>query len=444
MRFDVSSTIVARASPEGKGAIGVVRLSGSESWEIVLRSFRTRNGKPVDFIPWQARYGLFLNGDSVIDEVIVLPFKAPHSYTGEDMVEIYCHGNDIIIKKIVEKLIKEGARHAEPGEFTLRAVINGRMDMRSSVVIDSLIKAESDYIVEKAIKELTGASSENVLCELADSIAEILAHVESIVEFPEEDIPELSLTSLDLISQKINSIVEKARKGVMLQKGIKVVISGEPNVGKSTLFNRLLSMERVVVSSTPGTTGDVIGEDIEIEGVKIKLFDTPGIQEYKEPLMKKSMDMAEKFLRDAHIVMFVVDAEKGFTRKSAEILSSIRNKRVIKIINKIDKKNVNIKNFEDAIKISALKGVNIDRVFLTLRREIKNIFEEEFMVVPESVLFLLEDIKKGIERVKELIPFYDMVAQELKASLRYAQVLCGRNNDPDILGMIFSKFCIGK
>ncbi len=457
-------TIVAISTPIGTSAIGVVRVSGGKAVEIVSKYFRSRRGKSLDSKKWGMLSGQFVDSDgSVIDEVIVLVMRAPNSYTGEDVVEIHAHGNILILRTIVEKLLVGGARIAEPGEFTRRAFLNGKMDLTQAEAVLDQITAKTRRALALSWSIYEGKLTRKI-SEYTEKLKTVLAWVEAEIDFVDEEIPadlwERTKENLRLLIEDMKKLLSTADEGKILREGAVVVIAGKPNVGKSSLFNALLRKNRAIVSPYPGTTRDQIEEFVNIEEVPIRLVDTAGLRETFEPVEQEGIKRAWDALNTANVVLFVFDASdigeadiQMFEKCRSNIEDEYLYKKVIFVINKIDVKPDPIlpayfsefpckKVYTSAIKEVGIK--DLEKVLL------------ETLLRPESsyndlVLFhehQKHSLSKAVECVKRCIEQenlgQELVAFELREALTALGEITGETTSEEILDIIFSSFCIGK
>ena len=327
-------TITAPATPLGMGGVGVIRISGDKAFEIINKIFTNTNFKPKTF-----NHGWIKDGNTKIDEVIVLPFFAPNSYTGEDVIEIQCHGGINVVKNILNLVLKNGARMAEKGEFTKRAFLNKRMDLSQAESVADIIHAKTSDFATVSMKNLSGVLKEKI-CEIRNDIFEVLSKIMAGIDFP-EDVrePEYSyLTeSFENILSKINHVLAGAKTSNIFRQGASVAIVGKPNVGKSSLFNALLSLDRAIVTDIAGTTRDVLRETLDL-GIPVTLIDTAGIREDDEvsKVEKIGIEYSKQSLDEADLVLFIYDASKGLDNEDKEVLELLKDKNYILIANKAD------------------------------------------------------------------------------------------------------------
>lgn len=452
-------TIAAIATPYGESAIGIVRLSGDKTLEILKKIFKSPSGK---IKPRYAHYGHILdkNGEP-IDEAVVIYYKAPHSYTGEDMAEINLHGNPLILKEVLHRLLEEGARLAEPGEFTKRAFLNGKLDLTQAEAVAELISAKTDLARKLALNQLRGALSKEIK-PLREELLTLHALVESSIEFEEEDIPTIEKEELEQrlesILQRVERLLKTAKTGKAIRQGIKLAIVGRPNVGKSSLFNRLLGEERAIVTDIAGTTRDYLEETVNIKGVPINLIDTAGIRETADVVEKIGVERSLQKLKEADVVLFVLDASKETLTeedlKLAKLVEEI-GKPTIVVLNKIDLgKRLDISKLPikgaKVIEVSAKTGEGIDKLADAIL-EIAGVHTAEGGNIYISVRHeeLLKRAKKALENALKYLKEGDFYSPEIlmldirEASDALGEII-GEVTTEDVLGQIFSTFCIGK
>lgn len=443
--------IVAIATPFGESAIGAIRLSGLGVLERI-KDLLILKGEP------KPRYAHFVKlrdqGGDILDEGILIYYPSPKSYTGEDMVEIFLHGNPLILKKTLELFLSKGIRLAEPGEFTKRAFLNGKIDLLQAEAVADIIGSKSEKALKSAQRQLQGELS-SFINSLRERLLEILAYVEADIEFSEEDIPTLSreqlINLLKYIDQNIQKLLSTVKTGEFLRRGINLAIIGKPNVGKSSLFNALLGQERAIITPIPGTTRDFLQESLTLKGIPINLIDTAGIRHTEDPVEKIGVERSLQKLKSAHMVLFVVDGNKPLSEEDRNIYNMVKGLEHIVVINKIDlpiEEEV-LKTFPEAIKVSAIRGMGIEelkdsilqklgvhisdsvQVYITLRHE--NLLKKSQEVI-KSLINRLE--------VEELFP--EIIMLDLREAISYLEEIVGLLTTEDILGSIFSRFCIGK
>ena len=334
-------TICAIATPPGEGGIGIVRLSGPESLAIAGKIFKSPRKKVVSELPtYSAHYGHIIGPETgkIIDEVILLIMLAPRSYTREDVVEIHCHGGIVPLRRVLELVIAQGARTAQPGEFTQRAFLNGRLDLAQAEAVIDIVRAKTSAGLQTALGQLGGGLSRRII-PLRERLLEILAQVEVSIDFPEYDVPEITAAEIRAgsagVQREIEELLQTADQGRILREGLRTIILGKPNVGKSSLLNALLREQRALVTAIPGTTRDVIEEYINIRGVPLQIMDTAGIRQTEDLVEKLGIEQAA-LLATADLALVILDAQVGWSAEDGAIMDMLQDKKAIILINKID------------------------------------------------------------------------------------------------------------
>jgi tRNA modification GTPase len=448
-------TIVAVATPHGKGAIAILRLSGPDSWKVVQKHLRTRS----KIIPRRAIHGWIHENGEDVDEVVVIFYKSPKSYTGEDMVEVMCHGGPLVVKKMLDLFLRSGTRMAEPGEFTKRAFLNGKMDLTSAEAVRDLIEAKSETSLKLSLRNLKGGLKDFVE-SLRRELIEVLAEIRVELDYPDEIETNTGevVTRLERIKEKLTEELKKADAGILLNRGFRMVIVGKPNVGKSTLLNRLLNEDRAIVTDIPGTTRDVISEEIVIRGILFRIVDTAGVRSETNDLVERlGIERTLQEIEKADIVLFVLDASSPLDEEDRKILERIKNKRYLVVINKVDVvEKINEEEIKNKlgtdrhmVKISALKGEGLEKLEEAIYRETQEIFERgsDSLITNLRQKQLLENVKAHLEdairSLKEGMPV-DMASIDLERALNLLDEVTGRSFREDLLDTIFSNFCVGK
>jgi len=466
-----SDTIVALSTPPGEGGIGIVRMSGSNSLNIALKCFvpaKSKRKNAPSLTPRKLTYGHLVDEKgSIIDEVLLCYMPAPNTYTREDIVEINTHSGVLLVKTIIKLLLKNGARLAEPGEFTKRAFLNGRIDLIQAESILSVIRARSEKALKAAQKSLTGHFSEeikNILLELQ----EILADIEAGLEFYQDDLQdevaneEVLLEKVRKLVSKIEQIQKKGDKGRIFQDGLKTVIAGRPNVGKSSLYNFLLGEERAIVTEIPGTTRDLLIEYVKIKGIPLKIIDTAGIHKKGEidPIEKIGITYSKKAIKEADLIIFILDASLGITDEDIWIYNNLIAENadaVLFLANKVDLgRKINREVFKEKFKtdfyieISVKTGEGLNK----LEDEVERLafsgeaIEEESIIVlqlrqQELITKAKKHLQNAMQAMERGIPL-DIVSIDLQLAVDTFHEMLGENIGGDLLDNIFSKFCIGK
>lgn len=448
-------TITAISTPIGHGGIGIVRISGDKALEILNRIFKPKNkGK---FKSYTFKFGNIVdNNGNNIDQVLVSYFKAPKTYTGEDVCEINCHGGLIVTKQILEIVLKNGAVLAKPGEFTERAFLNGKVDLTQAEAVMDLINSKSIKENEVSVKQLEGYLG-NKIKEIKDEIVDLLVDLEANIDYPEYDIEEVRREKvINVITQNINKI-EKLEKtfesGKVLKEGVNTAIIGKPNVGKSSLLNALLRENRAIVTEVAGTTRDTIEEYVTIKGIPLKLIDTAGIRETTDLIENIGIEKSKKALEEAELVILLLDAATGVTPEDKELLRLVENKKNIVLINKIDLNNkINKKDIpnSDFIEISIKNDIGLDK----LEEKIEEIFSLKGLETDDNIMITnvrhqtliinaKSQLKNALESAKNGIPL-DMISIDISNSIQNLGEITGETVSEDVIKGIFAKFCLGK
>lgn len=457
----IDDTIAAIATAPGEGGIGIIRISGERSLLVAEEIFRSMSGKLIkDYKTRTLVYGNIVDGDKVIDEVLVAYMKGPNSYTAEDVIEINCHGGFISVKKILELILSKDVRLAEQGEFTKRAFLNGRIDLSQAEAIIDVIKAKTDMAHEVAQNQLEGSLS-NKIKDLRMKVTEVLAHLEVAIDFSEEDVEEITYQTLEEKARELKNEIKKlydtAESGKILRDGLKTVIVGKPNVGKSSLLNSILGENRAIVTDIPGTTRDVIEEFVNIKGIPLKIVDTAGIRETEDVVEKIGVEKSKESFNSADLVIMVLDSSRQLSDEDLEILANLENKKTIVLLNKTDLEQKieedKIRQYVDndsIIRISALKHEGIEEIHdkiesMVYKGSIKN---TSSLVITNSrhkdaLLRAYESINDAISAIEQNLP-YDFIEVDFKNIWDYLGYINGDTVKEDLLDTIFSNFCIGK
>lgn len=452
------NTIVAIATAPGNAGIGIVRLSGEESVNIVNKIFKPVNSSNIK--GYTIKYGHVLDSkNEVVDEVLVSFFIAPKSYTGENMCEINSHGNNVVLKKIMDLCIENGAEIAEPGEFTKRAFLNGRIDLLQAESVIDVINSKSELERKSAIKGLEGELSKE-LKEIKSNILDILTDVEASIDYPEYDIEERSGEQIskeaEQIARKLEKLENSFESGKMLRDGVNVAIVGKPNAGKSSLLNKILKEERAIVTDIEGTTRDTIEEFVNIKGIAFKIIDTAGIRKADNEIEKIGIDKSKKAIREADLIIAIFDISKEITDEDFEILNSLKGKKSIILLNKKDlmisklEKN-KIKEYSNNIlEVSIKENNGIDELYDKMSEifNVEQIDIEHNSIITnirhkQSIKNAKDSINRAIDVIKQKMPI-DITAIYFKQSIEEINKITGENVTDDIINEIFSKFCLGK
>ena len=470
-----TDTIAAIATAVSDAGIGIIRISGKEAIEIADRLYRSKNGKKKlsDVTSHTIHYGFLYDEEEMIDEVMVAVMKAPNTYTKEDTVEIDCHGGILVMHRVLEAALKHGCRLAEPGEFTKRAFLNGRIDLSKAEAVMDMIHAKNEFAMKASLKQLKGAVSEKVR-SLRDEILYEIAFIESALDDPEhislEGYHEKLEEKTTHLSAELKKLIDSADNGKLLKDGINTVIVGKPNAGKSSLLNLLVGEDKAIVTSIAGTTRDVLEESIKLHGIGLNIIDTAGIRDTQDEVEKIGVEKARKYANDADLVIYVVDSSCPLDVNDEEIISLLCGKKVIVLLNKTDLDN---KVSEEEIKKSFRKSYegmeNVYeqqslRIIRTSTKENTGIDEFEHSIKDmffEGKIAVNDEIYITSKRHKEaLMEAYDsmqMVRQSLADDMpedfysidlmsAYASLgrIIGEEVEDDLVNEIFSKFCMGK
>ncbi len=454
----MSDTIAAISTAIGESGIGIVRMSGTESINIADMVFKGAKTKTKE--NRKLTYGYIMDDDKIIDEVLIAFMNGPYTYTRENMVEIYCHGGIISVRKILELLLQRGARLAEPGEFTKRAFLNGRLDLVQAEAVIDIIRSKTDKSFQVSLDQLEGNLSA-IIKEIRNTLLGMIAHIEVSIDFPEEDVEVSTLEELENnaleVKEKITALLSTADRGKILRDGLNTVILGKPNVGKSSLLNAVLRENRAIVTDIPGTTRDIIEEYINIDGIPLKIIDTAGIRETSDVVEKIGVDRAKRTVEEADLIIAIFDISRELSEEDHQILELIKDKKTIILLNKTDLPNVYdedyFKNYVKNIQIistSITKGVGIEE----LENSIRNMFYSGNVEIKSDIVInnvrhknqldkALKNILSVIEDLNANVPL-DCLEVDLKNCWENLGEISGDTIGEDILDRIFSEFCIGK
>jgi tRNA modification GTPase len=477
--YCVTDTIAAISTPVGEGGIGIVRLSGTSALEIADRIFASCDGKrPSEFKTYTTHYGFIVSPlarypvnppnrrtgkqanrqTDIIDEVILTVMRSPRSYTKEDIVEINCHGGIIALRDVLDLVLGNGARLAEPGEFTKRAFLNGRIDLAQAEAVLDIIRAKTDSALRVSQEQLRGQLS-NSINKIRETLLGILVVLEANIDFPEEETGATDLGKMRIqlkeVNGKLKDMLEDSKRGRIFREGIHVVICGRPNVGKSSLLNALLKQERSIVTAIPGTTRDTIEEIIDIKGIPVRIVDTAGILEPRDLVEKKAVERSKKHIAQADIAIILFDGSRKLSKEDEVIIKKLKEKQSIAIINKMDlKQKVErariARRFNHVIDICAKKARNIG----LLEEKIAELVYKGKVFGPEPVMVSnlrhISSIREAEILIAQAAGSLDnklspeFIAQDIKDALICLDGLLGKKFSEDLLDKIFSEFCIGK
>lgn len=456
------ATIAAISTATGNGGIGIIRMSGKKCFDILEKIFIPYNKENSEIKGYTLKFGYIINPKTKekIDEVLVSYFIAPKSYTTENMCEINSHGGIIVEKNILQLCLENGAELAEPGEFTKRAFLNGRIDLTQAESVVDLINSKTDNEAKASIKQLEGILSKQIQ-EIRKKLLDIMADINANIDYPEYDIEEVTNNKVDRvlkeIKQELTKLSNSFQDGKILKEGVKTIILGKPNAGKSSLLNTILKEERAIVSEYAGTTRDTIEEFVNIKGVPLKLIDTAGIRKTEDKIEEIGVKRALKLSEEADLIIAIFDASKELDGEDYEILNIIKDKKSIVLLNKIDIDDINLnensklKNAsENILKISAKNGEGIEKLY----ELISNMFGKKEISMNDGIIITnirhKNQIDKAITSVNEALlsseqglPI-DIVSIPIKQILYDLSVITGEDVSEDIINEIFSKFCLGK
>ncbi len=455
-------TIAAISTALGEGGIGIVRISGDKSMNILKKVFKSAKGKDVSKLhSYSMMHGYIVDPktNEKIDEVIVSYMKKPSTYTREDVVEINCHGGMIAVRRVLQLTLDNGARLAEPGEFTKRAFLNGRIDLSQAEAVMDLIRAKTDESMKIALEQSEGKLSKQVE-KINNKILDILAHIEAEVEFSEEDIDkvvnEKVIKDCEEVKGQMEDLLKNADKGKILREGLNVIIVGKPNVGKSSLLNALLEEKRAIVTDVPGTTRDTIEEYINIDGIPVKLIDTAGIREARNEVEKIGVERTKECIDKADLILFMIDGSREIDDEDMKIVEIAKNRDVIVIINKHDlPMNVDIEYIKKTFynKPVLYVSVKTNEGVSSIKEEITNFVYKGKVSVKDIYVTnirhkkalndAIESIENGITTIKNGYPI-DMASIDIKDAYLKLGEITGKTVSEDIIDRIFTNFCIGK
>ena len=454
-------TIAAISTPHGTGGVGIIRISGRDAFRIAGNIFFGK--KQFNSIKSHTiNYGKIIDtkNDLVLDEVLISKMKKPNTFTREDVVEINCHGGIVVLKRVLELCLEEGARIAEPGEFTKRAFLNGRIDLSQAEAVIDLINSKTDQSAKAAISQMEGVFSKK-LKEARDKLIKVLSHIEVNIDYPEYDIEEISERMIqdELVGIKndLNNIISGFERGRIIREGLDAAIIGRPNVGKSSLLNNLVGKERAIVTDIPGTTRDIIEEYINLEGIPVRIIDTAGVRKTEDAVEKIGLEKTQNAIDEADLVIMMVDAQRGLNEDDHTMISQLLGKRLIILINKIDlvdeyeilkmEKKLEGKKI---LRISLKKEVGVDKLGhviaqlfalgkINMKNEILLTNIRHRNLLGKSIL----SIDNALNAQNQGMPV-EFIAMDIKEAADYLGQITGESVSEDIIHEIFSRFCLGK
>lgn len=463
MDFLSDRTIAAISTAMGTSGIGIVRMSGNDSMEIMSKIFRPKNNKKnmMEADSHTIHYGHICDGDETVDEVLVMIMKAPHTYTGEDTVEIDCHGGILAQKKVLETAVKYGARPAEPGEFTKRAFLNGKMDLSQAEAVIDVINAKNEYALKSSLSQLKG-SLEKKIKEIRENLIYQVAFIESALDDPEhisiDGYGKELLKKVREERKKIERLIASSDEGKLIQEGIRTVILGKPNAGKSSLLNVLVKEEKAIVTDIEGTTRDILEENIMLHGISLKLIDTAGIRQTEDIVEKIGVEKARQTAKDADLILYVADSSRPLDENDKDIIRLIQEerKKAIVLLNKSDldgtltKDQIKEKLDVPVIEISALEETGIEKLEECMKEMFFQgdiSFNDEVYITNIRHKAALEEAKRSLDMVEQSIEDNmpeDFFSIDLLGAYEALGSITGESLGEDLVNEIFSKFCTGK
>ncbi len=455
----MSNTIAAISTAPGIGGIGIIRMSGEKCFDVLDKIFKQKNSQNIEDIKgYSIKYGTIVDGEEIIDEVLVSYFKAPKSYTAENMCEINSHGGVVIMNKILDLCIRNGADLAEPGEFTKRAFLNGRMDLSQAEAVIDIINAKTDKEAKISLEQLEGNLSEKIT-NIRKIIISVMADIEATIDYPEYDLEEVTNAKILKILDEVDIILDSLEKsfynGKILREGISTAIIGRPNAGKSSLLNIILNEERAIVTDIEGTTRDTIEEYISIDGVPLKIIDTAGIRNASDEVERIGVQKAIEIAKKSDVVIAIFDVSRELNKEDEQILELLEDKNSIILLNKIDlDRKVNLDKIKcvnkPIVEISTKTREGLDELYSEISKlfKLKEIANDGETIVSNVrhkniILNSRRNLDKARETIRMNMPI-DMISTHLKEILEELGKITGETVTEDVIAEIFSKFCLGK
>lgn len=452
-------TIAAVATAPGEGGIGIVRVSGPEAISVGDRVFQARRSVRLSGRPSHSvTYGWVVSGGALVDEALAILMRGPRSYTGEDVVEFHCHGGQVAVRKVLEEVLGAGARLAEPGEFTRRAFMNGRLDLTQAEAVIDIIRAKTDRAMSAAVRQLQGALSSSVR-QVRDRLLEMMAHLEADIDFPEL---ELEVQTLEQVRRgceeslgQVRELLAGAKQGKLMQEGVRIALVGRPNVGKSSLMNRLLREERSIVTDIPGTTRDVVEDWIQLKGVPAILSDTAGIHDSRDPIEQLGMERSRATLARADLILFIIDGAQGLTDEDRSLYRVLpENTPRLIVLNKVDLMRGSVEEVRqglssnlESVAVSALTGYGIAELEERMGQLIGLVDMGESFVSnsrqEEALRRAAHHLEAALATEKQNLGV-DLIAIDIRSAWLALGEITGQTVGEDLLDQIFSRFCIGK